>query len=308
MTTDPIEQVAFRSAIAAVNSTDHLRVYFQDVYGNIRESVFESGWNDGTLRNVIAQSKISSPLAATSKDLEEIRVYYISTDNELREMAYSNGSGWSDGDLNNSNFVVAPYSKIAATFLAVGGSLQLRIYVQLVDNSIQEYGYDNGNTGWKKMTNLGAGLPGTEIATTSYKTSQLSIRTYFQDPRLTVIEKAYDANRGWYAGGLSIPNAVPRTALAVISFAATATSISLRLYYGASNNKVLEKGWDSSSWYDGGFNQPSIPGSEIAGITWGSGGNLNLRIYFQNGTKTTGISEWVWNRGWTRGVAAIPPA
>jgi len=308
MTTGPVEQILFRSAIAAVNSNDHLRVYSQDVYGNIRESLFESGWANGTIKNVIAQSKLDSPLAATSKDLQEIRVYYISTGNELREIAYSSGSGWYDGALNAKNFIVAPYSKIAATFLAVGSTLQLRVYVQSVDNSIQEYGYDNGTTGWQKMTNLGAALPGTSIATTSYKTSQLSIRTYFQASSSAVIEKAYDANQGWYNGGLTIPNAIPRTALAVTSFAATNSSISLRLYYGAPNDRILEKGWDSSSWYDGGFNQPSIPGSEVAVITWGSGSGLNLRVYFQNGTDVTGVSEWVWNGGWTAGVAAIPPA
>lgn len=65
------------SAIAAVNSTDHLRVYFQDVQGNIRESLYESGWANGTINNVIATGKIGSPIAATSKELNAVTTPYI---------------------------------------------------------------------------------------------------------------------------------------------------------------------------------------------------------------------------------------
>ena len=87
MATGPVAQILFRksitiaivlklictgTAIAAVNNTNHLRVYTQDVFGNIRESVYESGWANGTINNVIAQGKIGSPLAATSKALNEV--------------------------------------------------------------------------------------------------------------------------------------------------------------------------------------------------------------------------------------------
>lgn len=60
------------TAIGAVNNADHLRVYTQDVLGNIRESLFEGGWVNGTSKNVIAQGKLGSPLAATSKALNEV--------------------------------------------------------------------------------------------------------------------------------------------------------------------------------------------------------------------------------------------
>jgi hypothetical protein len=57
-----------------VNSTSHLRVYTTDVFGNIRESLYENGWANGTINNVIAQGKIGSPIAATSKELNEVRL------------------------------------------------------------------------------------------------------------------------------------------------------------------------------------------------------------------------------------------
>ena len=35
---------------------------------------------------------------------------------------------------------------------------------------------------------------------------------------------------------------------------------------------------------------------------------MNLRVYFQNGTEVSGVSEWMWNGKWAQGVKAIPPA
>lgn len=161
------------------------------------------------------------------------------------------------------------------------------------------------------MTNLGAALPGTELACTSFSRSQLSIRVYFQLSNLSVIEKAYDNNSGWYNGALTIPSLPVRAALACTSFNVSASRVSLRVYYsttGSNGNVLREKGYDNGPWYDGGFIQPCIPGSGVAVINWGSGGSLNLRVYFENGTKVTGISEWVWFTKWTKGVDAIPPA
>jgi hypothetical protein len=72
--------------------------------------------------------------------MSQIRVYYLSTDNKLREHCYSANKGWYAGGLNSSNFIVAPYSKIACCFLAVADA-ELRVYCQSPDNAIQEYGY-----------------------------------------------------------------------------------------------------------------------------------------------------------------------
>lgn len=82
----------------------------------------------------------------------------------------------------------------------------------------------------------------------------------------------------------------------------------IRVYYGGANNRLLEKAHDGGNWYDGAFNQPCIPGTECAVIYWGASADLNLRVYFQNGTEVSGVSEWVWNGKWGQGVKAIPPA
>ncbi len=60
------------SPLAAVNSTNHLRVYSEDVHGSIRESMYEGKWTMGNNNNPIAKGKIGTPIAATSKELNEV--------------------------------------------------------------------------------------------------------------------------------------------------------------------------------------------------------------------------------------------
>lgn len=126
-----------------MNSSSHLRVYTQDVFGKVRESVYEGGWSNGTSKNAIATAKLNSPIAATSSQLRSIRVYCLSEQNTLREAAYDSGSGWYDGNLSSQNFPVAPYSKVAASFLPGFEQPVLRVYVQVEDNTVQEYGWDS---------------------------------------------------------------------------------------------------------------------------------------------------------------------
>ncbi|RJE25374.1 fucose-specific lectin [Aspergillus sclerotialis] len=303
------QEVDFRSAIAAVNATSHLRVYTQDVFGKIRESLYEGSWTNGTSKNVIATGKLCTPMAATSKQLQNIRVHYLSEQNTLKEAAYDSGKGWYDGGMSSQHFAVAPYSKVAACMLAGFDKLVLRVYAQIEDNTIQEYGWDSDSSGWRKMTNLGAAMPGTHIGCTSYKTSQLSIRLYIQNEEGDLVEKCYDANRGWYNGGLKVPEAPPRAAIAATSFNATSSSVSIRVYYAGPDDRLLEKAWDGQRWQDGGFNERSIPGTQVAVVNWGSGPQLNLRVYFQKGEFVSGVSEWAYSSGrWGAGRNAIPPA
>jgi hypothetical protein len=131
-------------------------------------------------------------------------------------------------------------------------------------------------------------------------------RTYYQGTNFGILEKAWDG--GWYTGNLSIPNAPPRCAIAVTNFNASSSGVSLRLYYAAANNLILEKGYDTGSWYDGSFKQACIPGSKVAAISWGGGGGVQIRVYFQNGTQDSAITEWCWNGGWVAGQSALPPA
>jgi hypothetical protein len=54
-----------------VNSNDRLRIYSQGPNGGIHEALYEGGWQDGNGGNTITTAKLGSPIAATTKDLNE---------------------------------------------------------------------------------------------------------------------------------------------------------------------------------------------------------------------------------------------
>lgn len=73
----------------------------------------------------------------------------MSPDNMIREAAFDHSKGWSEGIIAKDRLAVAPYSKLAACCLE-GQGLTMRLYCQMPDNTIQEFG-------------LNGELPGTEI-------------------------------------------------------------------------------------------------------------------------------------------------
>jgi hypothetical protein len=58
------------TAIGAVNSSDYLRIYTQDISSGIRESLYGNEWESG---RIIAGCKVGSPIAATSIGLSGVR-------------------------------------------------------------------------------------------------------------------------------------------------------------------------------------------------------------------------------------------
>ncbi|PBP26062.1 hypothetical protein BUE80_DR003019 [Diplocarpon rosae] len=307
-----------------------LRVYTQDIYGGIRESGYNgsgNSWFGGD--KVIGTAKIDSPIAvASTPDLKhasllpilgssdrnqadlfhKIRLYYISADFKLKELAYdedTSSKGWFDGELNGKNYSVAPYSAIAATYLATD-QLKIRVYVQSPDDTIQEYSNDGS---WYKDQGLGTALPGSSLAVTAYKGGpNASIRLYYQTPNLDLIEKAHDDGGSWETGGFSVKSATPRATISVTSWTSS-SGTGIRVYYTGPNDTILEKGNDGS-WYDGGFKQTSIPGSQVGSLSWYASGSKapEIRVYFQNGTEVTAVTEWKWQGSWSKGHPALPPA
>lgn len=118
-----------------------------------------------------------------------------------------------------------------------------------------------------------------------------------------MIEKSWDTGRGWYAGALTFAGCPPRAPLGVVSW----DGPHIRVYYGTADGRVREKAWDggsSSGWYDGAFNQASVPGSRVAALTVGG---TNLRVYLQNGAMVSGFSEFAWSSGWKPAASPLPP-
>ncbi|KAK7214779.1 hypothetical protein V2G26_002782 [Clonostachys chloroleuca] len=297
-----VNEIAIRTSIAAVHNGSHLRVYETDIEGKIRETQYEGKWTGGTSSNVIGSGRIGTPVSATSLGLSNIRVYFIGADSKVHESCYDSGHSWYNGALTEKGFDVAPYSGISGVYL--DNHSVLRVYGQLANNTIQEWCWDNNGNGWTTGTNFGAALPGTSIAATSWGNGSPHhyIRLYYQDTSLNIIEKAWDGT-GWYTGGLHFSNGVTRTTLGVTSWSEGSSVKGIRLYYSAPSNIIKEKAWDGNGWYDGGFSQPSIPASNVAALPLPV-----LRVYLQNGTQGTAVTEFAWNGGWVVGHSALPPA
>jgi hypothetical protein len=294
-----INEISLVSPVACVNKDSHLRVYVLSVEGDVREMQYEGKWTGGEAKNKVGSAKLTSPLAATSLGLDKIRVYGIAPNNTISEFCYDSGKPWYNGGLSGK-FKVAPYSGVGAVFLA--GKAVLRVYVQNEENSIQEYCYDSADKGWTKGANLGAALPGTAIAATSwFKDDKLGIRVYFQSTDQKVMEKCWDTGKGWYVGALSFVGCPPRAPLGVVSWDGWSH---IRVYYGTADGRVREKGWDGSSWYDGAFNQASVPGSRVCALTVGGS---DLRVYIQKGDYVSGFSEFAWSSGWKPAASPLPP-
>ncbi|KAJ5492022.1 hypothetical protein N7453_010119 [Penicillium expansum] len=111
----------------------------QDVLGKIRESKYEDKRSNRTEKNVIASAKLYSPVAYTSNELDNIRVYYPSAENTVKDMAYDKSKGWYEVNLGKKRFMTASYSKLGACYLKEP-DMTIKVYCQMADNTIQEYG------------------------------------------------------------------------------------------------------------------------------------------------------------------------
>lgn len=69
----------------------------------------------------------------------------MTNENMLQEAAFDHAKGWYEGAMNKMKIHMAPYSKLAACFLK-GANLTLRVYCQMPDNTIQEFGWNSKNT------------------------------------------------------------------------------------------------------------------------------------------------------------------
>jgi hypothetical protein len=117
------------------------------------------------------------------------------------------------------------------------------------------------------------------------------------------MEKCHDHGGTWYTGGLGFEVKVPRTSLGVVSWDG---SSHIRVYYGTADGRVKEKCWDGKGWYDGGFNQASVPGSRVDAI---SIKGSDLRTYIQNGAYVSGFTEFAFgSSGWVQGASPLPTA
>ncbi|KAL3454847.1 fungal fucose-specific lectin [Aspergillus insuetus] len=305
------QEIRFRCAIAAINDQDTIRVFSQDTSGKIREATCRNGkWTGGTAdHDVVATGILGTPIAALCREMDEMmHVFYIGEGNVVRQVYRDSKGKWYEGDLNREDIVVAPYAMMCACFVE-GSNRSMRVYVQMQDNNIQEFGFEDSRRGWVKMANVCNALPGTGLACVAMPGRAKCIRLFCQNDRMDIVEHCCCDDRTWQRGRLSIERALPRTDLTAVVCGDTETKV----YYIDRDNQVKEVYANASDdWKQGDFNQHCVPGSQVAAVSWGPRNECNIRVYFQSGHQVTAITEWKYRAGhgakWEEGQRGLPPA
>lgn len=242
------------SIAATAWSAWHMRVYFQDGRGGIRESRHDDGvWSGGDVPSVLLTAKMGTPLSVINWDNgRQIRIYYLSSQNMLQEYCYSTGRGWYHGDLNSQWIQVAPNSRISAIHWHVDTSI--RVYFQAPTSwAIQEYCYC-GQSGWCRGSTLWNARAGSSIAATRWFSGALDsihrnlhIRIYYQDEQSYIKELCWQVG-GWSKGGFS-QWAFGGTPIA--AFAWYDYQVNIRVYWQDNYKALLESkyanGWSAGS-------------------------------------------------------------
>lgn len=199
-----------RSNLAAISfadgNGDHIRIYYQDAEGYIRETFYDNGrgWarRDG---DVIGKGKLNTGIAATTWDKgTQIRVYYLSEDSHLVERCYTGGGAgeWSDGSLTRAKIQAAPYSQVGAVPFSLG-SYDVRVYYQDTENKVREAVLNPGTETWANgSANLPTAIPGTSIsAVSSDNRPNQRVWVYYQQANTRPIEYQLKSDGGWVVGG-----------------------------------------------------------------------------------------------------------
>ncbi|KAF4200980.1 hypothetical protein CNMCM8927_002230 [Aspergillus lentulus] len=194
--------------IAAVNSTNRLRVYLQDVYGSIPESLSLTRDFQGTEQPdgttgawAVPSSKLPySGIAAVflaGTDALQLRSYVQKSDDTIQEYMW-NGDGWEEGtNLGTASPVLVsepPPSAILTTMAQASGSGSKRT----TSDASKE-----PTTRTKAATQTAIfdkAPPRTAIAATSFGAGNSSIymRIYFVNLDNTIWQVCWDHGKGYY--------------------------------------------------------------------------------------------------------------
>ncbi|KAF8451750.1 fucose-specific lectin [Kalaharituber pfeilii] len=269
-----------RSAIAAVNHNEKIRIYFQTYNGQLREIYSNDGatYHCSPCLPTPEGQKAFTPLSAvTYSEGREIRLYYLTRDSVIQELCYS-GDGWYPGELNHLRIRTAPYSKLAAVFCERLGH---RVYYQRdLDNKIVEVLMDFiGGGGWRIGAALSEALPGSALTAYCHSPGDSPIWVYFQAQDLSTREIV---SYNWRDEKvIHIGRTTPHSSLSVINLGGN--SVNLRLYlqarFGDTVGELAKCGGQGTIWSEFRQLRYAVQLTPLAAVSWDNG--KEIRVYFQ---------------------------
>jgi hypothetical protein len=307
LTRTPLAAISFRTDDGA----DHVRVYYQDREGNIRETFYDggSGWNRRD-KDIVGKAKLNSGIAAVCWDKgTQIRVYYLSEDSTLVERAYTGGAAgsWFDGSLTAKKFPAAPYSSIAAVPFSLA-THDARVYYQNTDNEIVEAALKPEKDTWIQNGNPGSfptAIPGSSIsAVASAGRPGQRVWVYFQRMDTRPVEYQLKTDRNWVLGGYNPTGTfAPGADIAAVHWG----DYNICVLAVTDANVLVEQRWiKNQSWQETSRVAPVITNAPVVAIHVPST-NSWVRAYTQAGGQI--ISEQGSDdggQGWITMQDAIP--
>jgi len=284
----------------------NLRVYSQDVDGGIREARWNKGWSGGTSNDVIVRAKPNSPIAVINyNNGASVRVYYLSTENIVSEIAQDNNGSWFAGALNNSKIKAHPASRLAAIG-STWNDTHINVYYQRTDERIGEIRQDN--SGWVQGGIIGdKPFVGTGLAAIIYELGGTkAIRLYYQLVDRNLAEAGVDQGGQWFTrGDFKSNNSAATTHLAALSNGDNQNT-RFQVYFIDPQNLLTVRFHNNGTWgnEEKPLNTLTTPGSAVAIIT--AHDQNSLRAYYQDADRNQ-IRELVreGTGNWTNG-ATVP--
>lgn len=262
----------------------HLRVYFQDNEGYVRESQWDGSWTGGKEGNRLFRAKPNSPLMAICWGSVHIRVYYIDNNNILQEHCWD--GHWYNGALGSRQIKVDYRSKIAACSWTE--TPHIRVYYQApYDGKVREECWD-GN-GWTTGATLMPAALGSGLAAVAF--GSVHLRVYYQDQNRIVKEHCWDG--GWQPGA-TLGEAITGTGISAITWS---NDPQLRVYY--EKEGIVEMAY-SHGWSGPQQLTNALTGTSLSCCCWG---NIHIRFYYQQ--EPSQVQEFCWDGRWAKG-SVIP--
>jgi hypothetical protein len=341
------------SPIAVKGTSGEPQVYFIASDGHVWQFYFSLLALQWLRLDLTAETSAPTPapgsalavtgVSAAGTVLLDPRVYYVTADNHIQELALW-GGGWHSWDITTANGIQAPLARLgsALSAISVGAALDPRVYYFSANNHIQELAWDRdvpkdpNSAKWHTLdVSMANGIQATAAAGDSSLAgiavgAALDPRVYYFTADNHVHELAWyiDSlpdpkylNGKWHtrdvstADGIQVPKARPGSALAAIG---AGEMLDPRVYYFSAESHVEELAWfkdfpvnpmyPNGKWHmrDLTYDLSALPatrGSALAATGVGDAHNPRVNLF----SDSHQVEGFAWNSGrWSTTFVGAP--
>ncbi|HLH20818.1 MAG TPA: C1 family peptidase [Bryobacteraceae bacterium] len=251
-----------KDVLAAMGTGGSLdpRVYYLALANNhVHELAWVSGaWHDRDLTQETsgpAPTALSQVAALGSGGSLDPRVYYLSADKHVQELAWS-GGGWHVRDVTASASAPGAAPSVVTGF-ATGSSRDPRVYYTTPDQHIHELAWVSGGWHHRDITSDAGAAPnaGTSIRAMGVGTS-LDPLVYYISNGSHIHELGWSGG-SWHDRDVTKDSGAPAAGGAALAAVGVGSAHDPRVYYAAGNGHIHELAWANGGWHHRDISQES---------------------------------------------------